>query len=195
MSSFHLISLGCAKNLVDSEVMLGSMTAAGWQLTEDAEAADVLILNTCGFIQSAVEEAIAEILELVKIKEAHPERHIVVVGCLVQRYKENLSEELPEVDLFLGTEGAADIAGIIGDLMHGKQKSRVLLPDRFLMTSETPRVISTPQFRAWLKTTEGCDNRCSYCMIPAIRGCLRSRSIKDLIAEAQQLAKGGVKEL
>ena len=195
MSSFHLISLGCAKNLVDSEVMLGSMTAAGWQLTEDAEAADVLILNTCGFIQSAVEEAIAEILELVKIKEAHPERHIVVVGCLVQRYKENLSEELPEVDLFLGTEGAADIAGIIGDLVQGKQKSRVMLPDRFLMTSETPRVISTPQFRAWLKITEGCDNRCSYCMIPAIRGNLRSRSIKDLITEAQQLEKGGVKEL
>ncbi|HBG21290.1 MAG TPA: 30S ribosomal protein S12 methylthiotransferase RimO [Desulfobulbaceae bacterium] len=195
MSSFHLISLGCAKNLVDSEVMLGSMTAAGWQLTEDPEAADVLILNTCGFIQSAVEEAIAEILELVKIKEAHPERHIVVVGCLVQRYKENLSEELPEVDLFLGTEGAADIAGIIDDLVNGKQKSRVMLPDRFLMTSETPRVISTPPFRAWLKITEGCDNRCSYCMIPTIRGSLRSRSIKDLITEAQTLAKGGVKEL
>lgn len=195
MSFFHLISLGCAKNLVDSEVMLGSMTAGGWQLTDDPEAADVLILNTCGFIQSAVEEAIAEIFELVRIKEAYPDKCIVVVGCLVQRYKEHLSEDLPEVDLFIGTEGAADIAAIIEKLLRGKLENRVLLPDRFLMTSETPRVISTPPFRAWLKITEGCDNRCSYCMIPSIRGRLRSRSIEDLVLEAKQLEQGGVKEL
>ncbi|EKD36875.1 MAG: hypothetical protein ACD_75C01345G0002 [uncultured bacterium] len=195
MSFFHLISLGCAKNLVDSEVMLGSMTAGGWQLTDDPEAADVLILNTCGFIQTAVEEAIAEIFELVRIKEAYPEKCIVVVGCLVQRYKEQLSEDLPEVDLFIGTEGAADIAVIIEKLLRGKLENRVILPDRFLMTSETPRVISTPPFRAWLKITEGCDNRCSYCMIPSIRGRLRSRSIEDLVLEAHQLEQGGVKEL
>lgn len=195
MSLFHLISLGCAKNLVDSEVMLGAMHAAGWQLTEDPEAAEVLIINTCGFIQPAVEEAIAEILELVKIKEAYPKKHLVVVGCLVQRYQEDLRRELPEVDLFLGTEGPADIAGIIGDLLDGRQVDRVILPDRFLMTSKTPRIISTPPFRAWLKITEGCDNRCSYCMIPAIRGRLRSRSLDDLLDEARQLEKGGVKEL
>lgn len=195
MSFFHLISLGCAKNLVDSEVMLGSMTAGGWQLTDDPEAADVLILNTCGFIQTAVEEAIAEIFELVRIKETYPDKCIVVVGCLVQRYKEHLSEDLPEVDLFIGTEGAADIAAIIEKLLRGKLENRVILPDRFLMTSETPRVISTPPFRAWLKITEGCDNRCSYCMIPSIRGRLRSRSIEDLVLEAKQLEQGGVKEL
>lgn len=195
MSFFHLISLGCAKNLVDSEVMLGSMSASGWQLTENPHVADVLILNTCGFIQSAVEEAIAEIFELVKIKEEFPEKRIVVVGCLVQRYKENLCEDLPEVDLFLGTEAAADLAGIINDLMNGKQKSRVMLPGRFLMTSETPRIVSTPAYRSWLKITEGCDNRCSYCMIPSIRGNLRSRSIDDLVVEARQLEEGGVKEL
>lgn len=195
MSFFHLISLGCAKNLVDSEVMLGSMAAGGWQLTDDPEAADVLILNTCGFIQTAVEEAIAEIFELVRIKEAYPDKCIVVVGCLVQRYREHLSEDLPEVDLFIGTEGAADIAAIIEKLLQGKLENRVILPDRFLMTSETPRVISTPPFRAWLKITEGCDNRCSYCMIPSIRGRLRSRSIEDLVLEAKQLEQGGVKEL
>lgn len=195
MDSFHLISLGCAKNLVDSEVMLGSMKAGGWQLSDDPEAADVLILNTCGFIQTAVEEAIAEIFELVRIKEAYPEKCIVVVGCLVQRYKEQLSVDLPEVDLFIGTEGAADIAGIIDKLLHGNLENRVILPDSFLMTSKTPRVISTPSFRAWLKITEGCDNRCSYCMIPAIRGGLRSRTIEDLVLEAKQLEQNGVKEL
>ncbi|KJR99493.1 MAG: ribosomal protein S12 methylthiotransferase [Desulfobulbaceae bacterium BRH_c16a] len=195
MDFFHLISLGCAKNLVDSEVMLGSMTAGGWQLSDDPEAADVLILNTCGFIQTAVEEAIAEIFELVRIKEAYPEKCIVVVGCLVQRYKEQLSVDLPEVDLFIGTEGAADIAGIIDNLLHGNLENRVILPDSFLMTSKTPRVISTPSFRAWLKITEGCDNRCSYCMIPAIRGGLRSRTIEDLVLEAKQLEQNGVKEL
>ncbi len=192
---FHLISLGCAKNLVDSEVMLGSMIAEGWQFSDDPEAADVLILNTCGFIQSAVEEAIAEILELVKIKEAHPEKHIVVAGCLVQRYQENLSKELPEVDLFIGTEGGANIAGTIDAFLHGKEQRRVVIPDRFLMTSDTPRVISTPPFRSWLKITEGCDNRCSYCMIPSIRGSLRSRTMDDLVAEAKSLRLGGVKEL
>lgn len=195
MSFFHLISLGCAKNLVDSEVMLGSMKAEGWQLTDDPESADVLLLNTCGFIKSAVEEAIAEIFELVRIKEAYPEKCIVVVGCLVQRYKEDLSADLPEVDLFVGTEGAADIGRIIGKLQRGELENRIILPDRFLMTSETPRVISTPPFRAWLKITEGCDNRCSYCMIPAIRGGLRSRSIEDLILEAKHLERSGVKEL
>ena len=195
MSHFHLISLGCAKNLVDSEVMLGSMIAAGWEFTEDPETADVLILNTCGFIQSAVEEAIAEILQLVKIKESHPEKYIAVVGCLVQRYREDLSKELPEVDLFVGTEGAADIAGIIDTLLHGKEQPRVFLPDRFLMTSGTPRVLSTPPFRSWLKITEGCDNRCAYCMIPSIRGSLRSRTMDDLVVEARNLEQGGVKEL
>lgn len=195
MASFHLISLGCAKNLVDSEVMLGSMVAAGWELVDSPDDAELLILNTCGFIQPAVEEAIAEIFELVEIKEQSPEKKIVVVGCLVQRYKESLVEELPEVDLFLGTEGAADIADYVAKMRKGDLQDRVVLPDRILMSSKTPRIISTPEYRAWLKITEGCDNRCSYCMIPAIRGRLRSRTIDDLTREAVQLEKYGVKEL
>ena len=195
MAHFHLISLGCAKNLVDSEVMLGSMASAGWELMDNPEDADLLVLNTCGFIQPAVEEAIAEIFELVKIKERAPEKKIVVVGCLVQRYQEKLLEDLPEVDLFLGTEGAADIATYIAQLEDGVLQDRVLLPKRMLMSSNTPRVVSTPVSRAWLKITEGCDNRCSYCMIPAIRGQLRSRTIDDLTLEAKNLQDYGVKEL
>lgn len=195
MARFHLISLGCAKNLVDSEVMLGSMAAGGWELMDNPDDADLLILNTCGFIQPAVEEAIAEIFELVRIKERASEKKIVVVGCLVQRYKEKLLEDLPEVDLFLGTEGAADIAEYVDQLESGDLQERVLLPGRILMSSDTPRIISTPAHRAWLKITEGCDNRCSYCMIPSIRGNLRSRTIDDLVLEAQKLQQFGVKEL
>jgi len=195
MARFHLISLGCAKNLVDSEVMLGSLAAGGWELVDDPDEAGLLILNTCGFIQPAVEEAIGEMLELVRIKERSPEKKIVVVGCLVQRYQEKLSEELPEVDLFLGTEAAADLADYVAQLFDGVLSQRVLLPGRNLMSSTTPRIVSTPGFRAWLKITEGCDNRCSYCMIPTIRGPLRSRSIDDLVFEAQNLQEYGVKEL
>jgi ribosomal protein S12 methylthiotransferase len=195
MARFHLISLGCAKNLVDSEVMLGSMTSAGWELIDNPDDADLLILNTCGFIQSAVEEAITEIFELVRIKEQSPGKKIVVVGCLVQRYKEKLKEELPEIDLFLGTEGAADIAEYVAQMENDDQHGVVLLPERILMSSNTPRVISTPVYRAWLKITEGCDNRCSYCMIPAIRGQLRSRTIDDLTEEARNLQEHGVREL
>lgn len=195
MSYFHLISLGCAKNLVDSEVMLGSLTGRGWELIDNPEDADLLIVNTCGFIQSAVEEAISEILELVRIKEDFPEKRIIVVGCLVQRYKGKLTEELPEVDLFVGTEGPKDIAEIIVQMEDGKFLNRVVLPDRFLMISDTPRVVSTPSYRAWLKITEGCNNNCSYCMIPSIRGELRSRYIDDLVREAQTLEEFGVKEL
>ncbi len=195
MASFHLISLGCAKNLVDSEVMLGSMAAAGWELVDTPDDAELLILNTCGFIQPAVEEAIAEIFELVEIKEQSPEKKIVVVGCLVQRYQASLLAELPEVDLFLGTEGAADIADYIARMVRGDRQERIVLPERFLMSSNSPRILSTPVYRAWLKITEGCDNRCSYCMIPSIRGSLRSRTIDDLTREAVQLEKIGVKEL
>lgn len=195
MLRFNLISLGCAKNLVDSEVMLGSMDANGWEHVELPEDADLLLLNTCGFIQSAVEEAIDEILELAKIKEQFPAKKLVVTGCLVQRYKEKLGEDLPEVDLFVGTEGAGDIAQLIAPLFKGEIRNRVVLPERVLMDSSLPRIVSAPHFRAWLKVTEGCNNRCAYCMIPSIRGNLRSRQIDDLVYESVRLEQQGVKEL
>ncbi|MFW2366571.1 MAG: 30S ribosomal protein S12 methylthiotransferase RimO [Desulforhopalus sp.] len=195
MAYFHLISLGCAKNLVDSEVILGSMANGGWEFTDNPHEADLLLLNTCGFIQPAVEEAVEEIMELVKLKEEHPAKLVVVVGCLVQRYKEKLVAELPEVDLFLGTEVAPRVAECVAELIQEGAGERLVLHDRFLMTAATPRVLSTPGSRAWLKITEGCDNRCSYCMIPAIRGGLRSREIDDLVAEAKLLQDFGVREL
>jgi ribosomal protein S12 methylthiotransferase len=195
MRSFHLVSLGCAKNLVDSELIIGNMTQAGWHFEEEPESADLLMLNTCGFIQPAVEEAIDEILELARIKETNPEQKLVVVGCLVQRYKESLPEELPEVDLFVGTEGCHDMAERVAALFGDEIATLVQIPDRFIMDSSLPRTLTTPFYRAWFKLTEGCDNRCTYCMIPSIRGDLRSRTLDDLVREGLILEKKGVREL
>ncbi len=195
MTSFHLVSLGCAKNLVDSEVMLGILRESGWQLMEDAEDADVLIVNTCGFIQPAVEEAIEVILEMARYKEDDPTKHLVVTGCLVQRYLSGISQDLSEVDLFVGTEGVKDIADLLQNLREGKQTEKSHCPDRFLMDASLPRIISTPFFRSSVKITEGCSNRCTYCMIPSIRGDLRSRQITDIITELQRLELSGVKEI
>lgn len=195
MRSFHLVSLGCAKNLVDSELIIGNMTQAGWSFVDEPEDADVLMLNTCGFIQPAVEEAIEEILELARIKKNCPGQKLVVVGCLVQRYAEGLPAELPEVDLFVGTEGCHDMAQRIQSLFGDRLGPVVQLPERFIMDSTLPRILTTPFYRAWFKITEGCDNRCSYCMIPSIRGDLRSRPMDDLVVEAHRLEQKGVKEL
>lgn len=193
--TFHLTSLGCAKNLVDSEVISGSLEAAGWTQVEELLAADFLIINTCGFIQPAVEESIEEILQLVALKDDNPEKKIVVAGCLVQRYQDQLVASLSEVDLFVGTEGIAVIADLLAALSTGEQQHRLVLPPPFLMNHQTPRRISTPPYRSWLKITEGCDNHCAYCLIPTIRGRLRSRSVADVVREARRLDQAGVKEL
>jgi len=195
MPSFHLVSLGCAKNLVDSEVMLGILQKNDWVLTEDPAAANVLIVNTCGFIQPAVEEAIEVILEMGQFKEKDSDKFLVVTGCLVQRYLADLSRDMLEVDLFVGTEGVADIANLLAKLVDGKQTEKSFCPDRFLMNASLPRTLSTPFFRSSVKITEGCSNRCTYCMIPSIRGDLRSRAIADIILELQRLEATGVKEI
>lgn len=195
MSSFHLVSLGCAKNLVDSEVMLGLLQAGGWELCDDPGTADVLIVNTCGFIKPAVEEALEVILEMGQYKEEDPGKFLVVTGCLVQRYLDGLCQDLEEVDLFVGTEGVADIAILLQRLVDGEQTEKTHCPDRFLMNASLPRTLATPFFRSSLKITEGCNNRCSYCMIPSIRGDLRSREIADLISELHRLEDQGVKEI
>ncbi|HIQ37519.1 MAG TPA: 30S ribosomal protein S12 methylthiotransferase RimO [Desulfocapsa sulfexigens] len=195
MASFHLVSLGCAKNLVDSEVMLGILQEANWELTDNPAAADVLIVNTCGFIQPAVEEAIEVILEMGRYKEEDSEKFLVVTGCLVQRYLSDLSRDLLEVDLFVGTEGVGEIANLLQKLMGGEQTEKSYCPDRFLMNASLPRTLSTPFFRSSVKITEGCNNRCTYCMIPSIRGDLRSRDIADIIVELQHLEANGVKEI
>ena len=193
--TFHLVSLGCPKNLVDSEVVYGLLEEAGWQGLEDPEEASVLLINTCGFIQPAVEESIEEILQLAAYKDTDPAKKLVVIGCLVQRYREKLESELTEVDLFVGTEGVVQAPSLLNRLIGGTQTDSLIIADPFLMTSALPRRRSTPFFRAWLKITEGCDNHCSYCMIPSIRGNLRSRSEEDLVAEARALVAGGVREL
>jgi len=193
-----MISLGCPKNLVDSEVMLGRLAAAGFRVSDEPGEADVLLVNTCGFIQSAVEEGIDAIMEMIQLKHEMPQALLVVTGCMVQRYGEALRRELPEVDLFLGTETFSDIAVHLEHFLSSSKKTRapLLLGDsRFLMDSTAPRLLSTPPHRAYLKVTEGCNNRCSYCLIPSIRGRQRSRKPEDLILEAQKLEATGVKEL
>lgn len=191
----HLVSLGCAKNLVDSEVMLALLEDAGYAVVEDPAQADLLLVNTCGFIQPAVEEAVDEILRLAEYKERDPDKLLVVAGCLVQRYGEGLLEELPEVDLFTGINGIAKIDGLVEQRLSSKRPLLVLESPEYLMDSKTPRRLSTRFFQAFLKITEGCDNRCTYCLIPSIRGPLRSRSVKDLVFESEKLAEGGVREL
>lgn len=196
MKTFHLVSLGCPKNLVDSELVYGLLQAQGWQGCDRPDEAAVLIINTCGFIQSAVEESIDEILGLAAWKQDDPAKKLVVIGCLVQRYRRRLVEELPEVDLFVGTDGVTSLPELLAGLGRSDVPERqMVLPDRFLMTAALPRQLSTPFFRAWLKITEGCDNHCSYCLIPAIRGPLRSREIEDLVVEADRLEQGGVREI
>jgi ribosomal protein S12 methylthiotransferase len=195
MKKLHLVSLGCPKNLVDSEVMLHRLENDGFKVVEDPADADLLLVNTCGFIASAVEEAIDEILRLSEYKLQDPNKLLVVTGCLVQRYGGDLKKELPEVDLFAGTDSFQEIDVLIKQASQTSDTILDLRPDRYLMDSSSGRKLSTPSFRSYLKITEGCDNRCSYCMIPSIRGNLRSRSIKDLITEAQQLSCSGVREL
>ncbi len=193
--TFHLVSLGCPKNLVDSEVVYGLLEKGGWQGVDEPEEAAVLMVNTCGFIQPAVEESIEEILQLADFKAAAPNKKLVVIGCLVQRYREKLESELAEVDLFIGTEGVPQVVAHLDRLIGGTRSSSLIIPDSFLMNASLPRRRSTPFFRAWLKITEGCDNRCSYCLIPTIRGRLRSRPEDDLIQEARSLEQDGVREL
>jgi len=195
MKQLYLVSLGCAKNLVDSEVMLGLLEKQGYTVVREPEDADLLLVNTCGFIGSAVEEAIDEILALAEYKKQDQRKRLVVTGCLVQRYGGELARELPEVDLFIGTDGFQNIAELLGDEKTAAGFVPVEREPSFLMNSSLPRKVSTPAHRAYLKVTEGCSNRCSYCLIPSIRGPLRSRPIPDLLSEAKKLQGLGVKEL
>ncbi|MDF1577369.1 MAG: 30S ribosomal protein S12 methylthiotransferase RimO [Desulfurivibrionaceae bacterium] len=188
-------SLGCPKNLVDSEVMSGCLRQAGYQLVEEPAEAGIILVNTCGFIQPAVEEGIEVILDLARTKKANPSIKLVVAGCMVQRYGAELRRELPEVDLFLGVDQIETVVTALEKLtVSASFKLDPSVPD-YLMNCDTPRVLSTPPFRAYLKATEGCSNRCSYCLIPSLRGPLRSRPLDDLIREARRLEQAGVKEL
>jgi len=175
--------------------MLGSLECSGWQAVEDPAEAELLLVNTCGFIRPAAEEAVDEILRLSEYKQADPAKKLVVTGCLVQRYGKDLQAELPEVDLFVGIDDEQRLPELLARLENGEGGLILQQPSRSLISSALPRRLSTPFFRSWLKITEGCDNRCTYCMIPVIRGSLRSRPAADLVIEARALEQAGVKEL
>ncbi len=195
----YLSSLGCPKNLVDAEVMTAELCSLGYETTDSPQEAELILLNTCAFILPAKEESIAEIFRLAQLKDPARGacRHLVVTGCLPQRYGDSLHKLLPEVDLFLGINEVARIGAHVRRLVSGEAlPPRIVVSEpTFIMGSQAPRVLATPGHSAYLKIAEGCSNRCSYCVIPQIRGAARSRSIDDLIREAETLAAAGVKEL
>lgn len=193
MATIALISLGCPKNQVDADHLCHALLAAGHTTTADPAEADVILINTCGFIESAKQEAIDTILEAVQLKQgAHPPK-VVVTGCLAERYREEIQKEIPEVDATIGIGCNADIAALVARALDGEKV------EAFAKKTDLPleglRVISTPRHYAYLKIAEGCNNRCSYCAIPLIRGPLRSRRLEQVLEEARWLASEGVKEL
>ncbi|MFO7708474.1 MAG: 30S ribosomal protein S12 methylthiotransferase RimO [Desulfobacterales bacterium] len=190
----HLTSLGCAKNQVDSETMLGLLRQAGWTLTDDPEEAHTIVVNTCSFIEAAAQESLDTILELAEYKKTGACRRLVVAGCLPERYREDIVQTMPEVDLFIGTGAFDQIVDAVGDT--GRTHA-ALLPDPDRADGhrpDGPRVLSTPHM-AYLKIAEGCSRSCSYCIIPRLRGRHRSRPMEDVVAEARALVASGVKEL
>jgi len=187
-----LISLGCPKNLVDSEVILGLLSKEGYLLTTDPSRADVLIVNTCSFIEEATKEAIETILHLSRFKREGRCRLLIVSGCLPQRYGKVLEEELPEVDLFVGTGAFQHFPKFLSRKPRGKS---FLPKSTFLYNERIPRILSTPRSTAYLKIAEGCSNACTFCTVPKIRGPYRSRKLRSVINEARKLTEQGVREL
>ena len=188
------ISLGCSKNLVDTEVMLGELTAHGIEITPEPAEADILIVNTCAFIQSAKEESITTVLNMADYKETGRCRSLIVAGCLGQRYKQELLDELPEADAILGTGAWGRIMEAVEETLKGH---RVVIAgeDDTLYDEKTPRITTTPDYTAYVKIAEGCDNRCAFCAIPQIRGRFRSRRMEDICAEIERLTEKGVREV
>jgi len=193
-ATVSLISLGCAKNLVDSEVMLGILQSNGFQLTTETHEADCVVINTCGFLQSAVEEAIDTILDTARLKEEGRLRRLIVTGCFVQRYGYKLAKEIPEVDGWLGTGEISRIAQIVESDVEDPLPFFINRPT-FLADLHHPRIQATPFYTAYLRVAEGCSHRCAYCLIPKLRGPFRSRPLNALVREAEAMAVRGVKEI
>ena len=193
MPKLGLISLGCAKNLVDSEHMLARLRDAGWEITEDMTEADVGVVNTCGFIEAAKTEAIETILETAQNKQTGNMKGLVVTGCLVQRYADEMRAELPEIDVFCGTGSYDDIVDAANAALKGQQAA--YMADMTSAALDGSRDRLTPSYTAYFKIAEGCSNTCAYCIIPKLRGKYRSRTMEHVLAEARQLADSGVKEL
>jgi ribosomal protein S12 methylthiotransferase len=188
-----MVSLGCPKNLVDSEVMLGMLARQGYQLTARAEQAEIIIVNTCAFIAPAKRESINTILEMAEYKKSGAARKLVVAGCLVERYRQEILKEIPEVDFVIGTNELERVLEACGEDSKGRSLEGCAAP--YLYHDLTPRVLSTPPYSAYLKIAEGCDQPCSFCVIPQMRGRFRSRMFASVVREAENLARKGVVEL
>ena len=193
-NTISIVSLGCAKNQVDAEIMLGLLKDAGFDITENKDEADVIIVNTCGFIESAKTEAIEAILEAAEYKHSANCKAVIAAGCLTQRYAEDVIQQMPEVDAVLGINGYDKIVDAVKECLEGRRY------DFYEYTGDisyidSARILSTPKGSAYIKISEGCDNRCAYCAIPDIRGPFRSRTMESVVGEAKRLAEAGVKEL
>ena len=198
MKKVGFVSLGCPKNLVDSEVMMGTLKQAGYEITNSAEEAETVVVNTCGFIESAKQESIDAILEATRLKSEGKAKRVVVAGCLVERYRDDLMKELPEVDAFIGTNEVTRILEAADEKTNFR--SLPLLPignktSTYLYDFDTPRYRATQSHTAFIKIAEGCDRPCTFCSIPSMRGSFRSRRFGSIIEEARSLAKQGVKEV
>ena len=193
MTKVGFISLGCSKNLVDTEVMLRRLHDAGFEITPDETEAEIIVINTCGFIESAKQESIDNILDAEKLKEWGKCRHIIATGCLVERYREEVMREMPEIDALVGVGSLEDIAEACQAVMRGEKYTS--FKDKNTSKLGGERILTTAEHTAYLKIAEGCDNKCTYCAIPLIRGKFRSRTVEDIVAEARDLEALGVKEL
>jgi len=190
-----LVSLGCPKNLVDAEIMLGHLPQDRFEITTDEAQAEIIIVNTCSFIREAKDESIDTILQVADFKTNGICRLLLVSGCLPQRYRDELAEQLPEVDLFIGTADGPRIVELLDSLGNNQAPLQAIGPPDFLYDHETPRVKSSPFYSAYIKIADGCANQCSYCVIPSLRGTLRSRTIPSVVTEAENLVAAGVKEI
>lgn len=188
-----MVSLGCPKNQVDAERMLAVLVEAGYEITAEEQQADAIIVNTCGFIESAKTEAIENIMEIARYKEEGNLKALIVTGCLAERYKEQIIEQMPEVDAVLGIGANGEIAQAIEKALEGQKVQK--FPEKDLLSLCGDRILTTPFYTAYLKVAEGCNNRCTYCAIPDIRGNFRSLPVEECVAQAKKLADRGVKEL
>lgn len=193
MTKVGFISLGCSKNLVDTEVMLCSLHDAGYEITPDESEAEVIVVNTCGFIESAKKESIDNILDVAWLKKHGKCKYIIATGCLVERYREEVMKEMPEVDALLGVGSLSHIVDALRAVERGEKY--MSFEDKETSPLGGERLLTTPEYSAYLKIGEGCDNRCTYCAIPLIRGHFRSRPMESLVAEAKELEALGVKEI
>jgi ribosomal protein S12 methylthiotransferase len=198
MKKVGFVSLGCPKNLVDSEVMMGQLKEAGYEITNNADEAETLVVNTCGFIESAKKESVDAILEATQMKEAGRAKRVVVAGCLVERYRDDLIKELPEVDAFIGTNEIGRILEAADETKNFRELPLLPIGNKtatYLYDFDTPRHRATDSYTAFIKIAEGCDRPCAFCSIPQMRGSFRSRRFGSILKEAEDLAKQGVREI